>query len=113
MKDKKDQHVLKDQMYVGQLLPVGGIKHPWPLVFVPGGGQTGTVSYFFFFILGKFPRAIAKLMMRSWVGIGKLGKANMECLGLSGWFQLNKLITQVHRTYSIRPMAARAGHPGF
>ena len=38
------QHVLTGQMYVEQLLPVGGVKHPWPLVFIHGAGQTGTVS---------------------------------------------------------------------
>lgn len=36
------QHVMTGQMYVEQLLPVGGVKHPWPLVFIHGAGQTGT-----------------------------------------------------------------------
>ena len=38
------QHVLTGQLYVEQLLPVDGVKHPWPLVFIHGAGQTGTVS---------------------------------------------------------------------
>ena len=43
--EKSDgQHVLTSQMYVEQLLPLNGIKHPWPLVFIHGAGQTGTVS---------------------------------------------------------------------
>lgn len=31
-------------MYVEQLTPIGGVKHPWPMAFFQGGGQTGTVS---------------------------------------------------------------------
>ena len=38
------EHVLTGQMYVEKLLPLGGVKHPWPVVFIQGGGQTGTVS---------------------------------------------------------------------
>ena len=38
------QRILKGQMYVEQLMPSGGVKHPWPIVFVQGAGQTGTVS---------------------------------------------------------------------
>ena len=38
------QHAMIEQMYVEKLSPVGEIKHPWPLVFIHGGGQTGTVS---------------------------------------------------------------------
>ena len=38
------QHVMKGQMYVEQLVPINGVKHPWPLVFIHGAGQTGTVS---------------------------------------------------------------------
>ena len=46
MDDEKSdgQHVLTSQVYVEQLLPLNGIKHPWPLVFIHGAGQTGTVS---------------------------------------------------------------------
>lgn len=40
------QHILNGQIYVEQLLPVGGVNHPWPLVFLHGGGQTGTVSLY-------------------------------------------------------------------
>jgi hypothetical protein len=39
-----DQHEMTGQMYVEKLLPVNGIKHPWPLVLIHGAGQTGTVS---------------------------------------------------------------------
>lgn len=46
----KDQHVLTGQMYVEQLTPVGGPKHDFPVVFIPGAGQTGTVSCRFFFV---------------------------------------------------------------
>ena len=38
------QHVMAGQMYVEKLLPPHGVRHPWPLVFIHGGGQTGTVS---------------------------------------------------------------------
>ncbi len=44
--DKGDgQHILTGQMYVELLLPIEGAKHPWPLVFIQGAGQTGTVSF--------------------------------------------------------------------
>ena len=40
----KGERVLTGQMYVEKLLPLGGVKHPWPIVFIQGAGQTGTVS---------------------------------------------------------------------
>ena len=46
------QHLLTGQMYVEQLLPVGGVKHPWPLVFIHGAGQTGTVSLILLCVCG-------------------------------------------------------------
>ena len=42
--NRQGQHVLGGQMYVEHLTPVNGPSHPWPLVFIPGAGQTGTVS---------------------------------------------------------------------
>ena len=42
-----DGHRMTGQMYVEQLTPINGIKHPWPLVFIHGAGQTGTVSSIF------------------------------------------------------------------
>ncbi|KAF6220579.1 hypothetical protein HO133_003012 [Letharia lupina] len=36
------QRIFTGQMYVEQLTPAGGVKHPWPIVFIQGGGQTGT-----------------------------------------------------------------------
>ena len=44
VEDEKGQHVMTDQMYVEKLLPLNGVQHPWPIVFIHGGGQTGTVS---------------------------------------------------------------------
>lgn len=44
VEDEKGQHVMTDQMYVEKLLPLSGVQHPWPIVFIHGGGQTGTVS---------------------------------------------------------------------
>lgn len=38
------QRIFSGQMYVEQLTPINGVKHPWPIVFIQGGGQTGTVS---------------------------------------------------------------------
>lgn len=38
------QHVMTGQMYVEKLIPVHGVRHPWPLVFIHGAGQTGTVN---------------------------------------------------------------------
>ncbi|PMD29900.1 alpha/beta-hydrolase [Hyaloscypha variabilis F] len=35
-------YVLQDQMYVERLLPIGGSKQPYPIVFLHGGAQTGT-----------------------------------------------------------------------
>ena len=47
------ERVFAGQMYVEQLMPVDGGRHPWPIVFVQGGGQTGTVSWVcLFFVLG-------------------------------------------------------------
>lgn len=42
--DSDDQHVMTGQMYVEKLVPVDGVRHPWPLVLIHGAGQTGTVS---------------------------------------------------------------------
>jgi hypothetical protein len=39
-------HVLQDQMYVEQLSPIGGSTKPYPIVFIHGGAQTGTVYSF-------------------------------------------------------------------
>ncbi|KAL8788892.1 MAG: hypothetical protein Q9213_001415 [Squamulea squamosa] len=38
----ESQHVMTGQMYVEQLLPINGVKHPWPIVFIHGAGQTGS-----------------------------------------------------------------------
>ncbi|KAL8731390.1 MAG: hypothetical protein Q9166_003482 [cf. Caloplaca sp. 2 TL-2023] len=38
----QNQHVMAGQMYVEGLMPVDGVRHPWPLVFIHGAGQTGT-----------------------------------------------------------------------
>lgn len=38
------QRIFTGQMYVEQLTPAGGVKHPWPIVFIQGAGQTGTVG---------------------------------------------------------------------
>ena len=37
------QHSLVGQLYVEQLIPIHGAKQPWPVVFLHGAGQTGTV----------------------------------------------------------------------
>ena len=39
------ERVFTGQMYVEHLMPVEGVKHPWPIVFIQGAGQTGTVSF--------------------------------------------------------------------
>jgi hypothetical protein len=39
-------HVMKNEMYVEELTPVGGSTKPFPLMFIHGLGQTGTVSQF-------------------------------------------------------------------
>lgn len=36
-------HILANQIYVEQLTPVNGVKQPYPLVFIHGGGISGTV----------------------------------------------------------------------
>ena len=38
------QRIFTGQMYVERLTPNDGVKRPWPIVFIQGGGQTGTVS---------------------------------------------------------------------
>ncbi len=40
----KDQHIFSDQMYVEKLTPDVSCPKPYPLVFIHGQGQTGTVS---------------------------------------------------------------------
>ena len=40
----ESQHILTGQMYVEKLIPMNGVRHRWPLVFIHGAGQTGTVS---------------------------------------------------------------------
>lgn len=39
------EEVLEGQIYVERLSPVDGQKHPYPLVFIHGGGQSGTVCH--------------------------------------------------------------------
>ena len=39
------ERVMQGQMYVEQLTPLGGSRHPFPLVFMHGGGQNGSVRY--------------------------------------------------------------------
>lgn len=36
-------HVFQDQMYVEHLTPIGGCKQRYPIIFIHGGAQTGTV----------------------------------------------------------------------
>lgn len=36
--------ILINQQYFEQLTPAGGVKHPYPLIFIHGGGISGTVS---------------------------------------------------------------------
>nr|KMM72649.1 hypothetical protein CPAG_08943 [Coccidioides posadasii RMSCC 3488] len=40
----KGEHVFKDQMYVEHLSPTGGVRRQYPIVFLHGHGQTGTVQ---------------------------------------------------------------------
>lgn len=42
-------HVLQNQMYVEKLTPSAGSTKPYPIVFIHGGGQTGTASSPFLF----------------------------------------------------------------
>jgi hypothetical protein len=37
------QHVFADQMYVEKLTPAAGVTKPYPIVFIHGQAQTGTV----------------------------------------------------------------------
>jgi len=37
------QHVFTDQMYVEKLTPTAGVTKPYPIVFIHGQAQTGTV----------------------------------------------------------------------
>ena len=47
-------YVLIGQMYVECLEPMAENKHPWPVVFIQGAGQTGTVSRNLCFGVGLF-----------------------------------------------------------
>lgn len=38
------EHVFKSQMYVEHLVPVGGSRRQYPLLFIHGSAQTGTVG---------------------------------------------------------------------
>lgn len=40
----KGQHIFKDQMYVERLVPMNGTTKPFPIVFIHGQANTGTVS---------------------------------------------------------------------
>ncbi|KAI4092117.1 MAG: hypothetical protein LQ339_007990 [Xanthoria mediterranea] len=42
--DGTGMHVIKNQMYVERLEPTGGARMRYPIVFVHGQAQTGTVS---------------------------------------------------------------------
>jgi len=37
-------HIMRDQMYVEQLAPAMGPSQPYPVIFIHGFGQTGTVQ---------------------------------------------------------------------
>jgi len=37
--------LFQNQMYVEKLLPAGGSTNPFPVVFIHGGAQSGTVSH--------------------------------------------------------------------
>ena len=39
------EHVMQGQMYVEQLTPLGGSRHPFPLVFIHGAGQIASVRF--------------------------------------------------------------------
>ena len=43
--DYPGERVMQGQMYVEQLTPPGGSRHPFPLVFIHGGGQTASVRF--------------------------------------------------------------------
>jgi hypothetical protein len=38
------EHVFTDQMYVEKLTPTAGVTKPYPIVFIHGQAQTGTVG---------------------------------------------------------------------
>lgn len=38
-------HIFENQMYVEHLVPLNGVQKPFPLVFIHGQAQTGTVSF--------------------------------------------------------------------
>lgn len=54
--------VLQGQMYVERLSPPFGATHPYPLVFVHGSGQTGTVRFAFICAVG-FAISFAYLLL--------------------------------------------------
>jgi hypothetical protein len=37
------EHIFTNQMYVEKIVPAGGVSRKYPIVFVHGNGQTGTV----------------------------------------------------------------------
>lgn len=39
------QHIFEDQMYVEKLTPAVNSTKPYPLVFIHGQGQSGTVGF--------------------------------------------------------------------
>ncbi len=42
--DGNGGHIIEGQMYVERLTAVDGADRPLPVIFIHGGGQTGTVS---------------------------------------------------------------------
>lgn len=43
--DTPDGHIFQNQMYVEKLSPAEGSSRKYPVVFLHGGGQSGTVSF--------------------------------------------------------------------
>jgi hypothetical protein len=44
IKDAAGEHILSGQVYVEKLIPATGCTQPFPIIFIHGGYQTGTVS---------------------------------------------------------------------
>ena len=107
------QHVMTGQMYVEKLTPLHGVTHLWPLVFIHGAGQTGTVS--------PFPSSCSLLFLRMIAGSPNYDQEYTQRVILSilplwpnsPFLGIGPINFSMPRTFLIRPMVARAGHRGF
>lgn len=87
------QHIFADQMYVEKLTPAAGVTKPYPIVFIHGQAQTGTVR-----IIEPFSPFLE--VNRD---VGRIGSTS-QMEGKAG--RLTFSLRDMHAISSIKPSAA-------